>query len=48
MEFKVKNHSGLGMSPDFLGGDPGVWEVIRGEQLIPSMEEKSGERWEVH
>lgn len=49
MELKVKNHLGLGRSPDFLGENLGVWEVIRGEQLISFVEEKGwGERGEVH
>lgn len=43
MGLKVRNHSGLGMSPKFLGETPGAWKVIRGERWMSFVEDNTGD-----
>lgn len=48
MEFKVENHSEIGMSPDFLGEHLGVWGVYQRGAVDTFHGREAGERWEVH
>lgn len=42
MRLEVRNHSGLGVSPDLQRENPGAWEVTRGKWLMLFVEEKHG------